>query len=102
VTALTGLFRAAQPDVVEKAAQAAVALPSLAGCADVAALSAAVPPPEDAAILRALETLRPRRAQASVLNDTGRFKQALQESEPLVQEARAGNSATRTRTSRRS
>jgi tetratricopeptide (TPR) repeat protein len=74
----------AQPDSpVDKAVDAAQALPALAACADTGALLAVDPLPQDAAVRQQVLQLQARLAEVQALRTAGRFKQAL----PLAQQA---------------
>lgn len=78
VAALTALF-ASRPDteVLDKAANASLGLPSLDTCADDAALTAAYPPPEEPALRRTVEKLQKDLAAAQALLDAGKPRDAL-------------------------
>jgi tetratricopeptide (TPR) repeat protein/predicted Ser/Thr protein kinase len=76
--ALTRLLSSADGAVVEKAVDAALALPSLRQCADVEALSAPVSPPEDPAAQAKIEKISSTLASAKALGDAGKYKQALE------------------------
>jgi serine/threonine-protein kinase len=76
--ALTALFES-QPDtdVLDKAANASLGLPSLDTCADDAALTAAYPPPEEPALRRTVEKLQNDLAAAQALLDAGKPRDAI-------------------------
>ena len=59
-----------------RAAAAANHLPSLAGCADLVALAAAIPPPEDAQVRRQVELVRGQLQRVAALERAGRYQQA--------------------------
>ncbi|WNG35615.1 tetratricopeptide repeat protein [Archangium violaceum] len=87
--ALTDVYAHADAALVDQAAKAAHALPSLAGCSNVEALRATLRPPEDAASLEKVEQLRLRFAEARALFDSGQFKPALDRIGKLAEEAEA-------------
>ncbi|MGZ3425276.1 MAG: tetratricopeptide repeat protein, partial [Polyangia bacterium] len=87
--ALTGMFTAADEPLVRKSVDAANALSPIQRCGDVAALTAPVPPPDDAATLARVDELHQKLAQLKALKASGRFKEGLVQSEALVKEARA-------------
>ncbi|MBK8264875.1 MAG: serine/threonine protein kinase [Nannocystis sp.] len=70
-------------DTVEKAVIAATNLPPLATCADAAALSEAVPPPEDPAIAAEVADLREQLTRIKALTDTGKFSKGLELVAPI-------------------
>ena len=87
--ALTGLLsRGPDPEVLERAVPAALALSDVEGCADASQLTAAVPPPADAATRARVDGLRARLAEAKALDDAGKYKDALALAKPLADEAR--------------
>jgi tetratricopeptide (TPR) repeat protein len=59
-------------------------LPPLASCSRLDALAAEVPPPEDAAVARAVDALRPRLARARALEQAGRYPDGLSEARAVV------------------
>jgi tetratricopeptide (TPR) repeat protein/tRNA A-37 threonylcarbamoyl transferase component Bud32 len=70
-------------DTVEKAVIAATNLPPLATCANAAALSEAVPPPEDPAIAAEVTDLRDQLTRIKALTDTGKFSKGLELVAPI-------------------
>ncbi|NVB42335.1 tetratricopeptide repeat protein [Pseudenhygromyxa sp. WMMC2535] len=62
---------------IPKAVQVSRSLPPLARCEDLEALTAAIPPPEDPLIARAVTTLERRLAAASVRQEAGEYDEAL-------------------------
>ena len=64
-------------DILDKAANASLGLPSLDTCADDAALTAAFPPPEDPALRQNVERLSKQLAAAQALLDAGKARDAL-------------------------
>jgi tetratricopeptide (TPR) repeat protein len=86
--ALTGLLAVADSDVVAHAPEAAGSLARLADCADVAALTARVKPPDDARAPRVAE-LRERLAHLQVEFDLGRYRAARDAMVALATEAKA-------------
>jgi tetratricopeptide (TPR) repeat protein/tRNA A-37 threonylcarbamoyl transferase component Bud32 len=88
VQALTSLYaQGPDEDVLREAARAALSLPDLAGCADAAALSAAAPPPADAAMRTRVDAVRARLAHAEALYGTGKRKEAEAIARATVDEA---------------
>jgi eukaryotic-like serine/threonine-protein kinase len=85
--ALTVLFAKAGPDVVMQAVNAALALPELDRCANVALLRAVTPPPRDPKLRARIDDIRHRAAEAKALHDTGRSGEAMRVNEILVREA---------------
>ncbi len=65
------------PAVVDRAVQATLGLPSITRCDDSEALTAAIPPPEDAAVRAVVEELQQRLDRARALQDAGKFADAL-------------------------
>jgi len=67
----------AEPAAVERAVGLVAQLPDLERCADVPALLAAVPPPEDAETLAQVEALRDELIEARTLRFAARFDESL-------------------------
>jgi serine/threonine protein kinase/tetratricopeptide (TPR) repeat protein len=80
VKALTDLLATADASVIENAANAAGALPSLEGCADAQALRSVVPPPSDAQTRERVAAVRADVAKVRALGDAGQCTQALAQS----------------------
>ncbi len=74
--ALVSILAEATPADVERAAQATSALAPLAACADTDALAAALAPPDDPAVARAVEEHRGTLARASEYEALGRYAEA--------------------------
>jgi eukaryotic-like serine/threonine-protein kinase len=87
--ALTDVFSDANAEVVEKAVSAANNLRTLERCADVALLRAVVRPPEDPATRAKVADLRHSVASVKALLDSGRWREAMKGSPPLVEQAKA-------------
>ncbi len=86
--ALTELFAGkADAHVVDEAVHAVLALTSLEGCADVEALSAAVPPPEDGAVRAKVELLHDRLAEATALQLAGKYRESLEMTRKIVDQS---------------
>jgi eukaryotic-like serine/threonine-protein kinase len=62
------------PEVVDKAVEATIKLPSLTSCNDRAALQAVVPLPPDPAVRRRITDLRADLGRAIALEDLGRYR----------------------------
>ena len=75
--------------VVDEALAAAYGLTPVEVCADVAALTAAVPPPEDPAVRREIAELRPRLDSAVIRFRLGEYTSAAEEARELVSAAEA-------------
>ncbi len=89
VRALSDVLVHADEGVVLNAVNAAGALPSLDGCADVAALRAVVKPPADPATRARVAELREELARVTALRDSGQCMAAESRGEPLITAARA-------------
>ncbi|AKJ02101.1 serine/threonine protein kinase [Archangium gephyra] len=85
--ALTDVYSRADAALVDQAAKAAHALPTLDGCANVEALRATIRPPEDPATREKVGQLRLRLAEARALFDSGQFKPALERIRTLAGDA---------------
>ncbi|HEX8703798.1 MAG TPA: serine/threonine-protein kinase [Myxococcaceae bacterium] len=86
--ALTELLaRAPDRELVPKAVQVAQSLPPLEYCADVKALTAAVPPPEDPALRVKAESLQQELDGLEALLDAGKYKDALARADTLLSQA---------------
>ncbi len=72
--ALTNLLSEADAKVVERAVDAAAALPSLQPCQDIASLAEQPPLPADPALRSTIEKLGGRIAEVKALHDAGRYK----------------------------
>ncbi len=93
VSALTQVLAQADADVVGRAMRAVEALPSPAGCADVAVLSS----PEssgDAASRERADTLRAALVRARALGASGRYADGLAVIQPAADAARAAGDST--------
>ncbi len=89
LSALTELF-ASRPDpkVLKQAVDAAYKLSDLNACADTATLSAAVPPPQDAASRAKVQALQKRLDHVLVLERTAQYQEALTIVNEVEKEAR--------------
>jgi tetratricopeptide (TPR) repeat protein len=67
----------ADAKVVEKAVQAVVGLPSLDRCADVDALAAQIPPPDDPIVAERVRALDATLIEATAKQQAGRYDQSL-------------------------
>jgi eukaryotic-like serine/threonine-protein kinase len=76
--ALASLLTEADARVVDKAVDAAAALPSLSPCQDIVSLAEQPPLPVDPAVRATIEQLGGRIAQVKALNDAGRYKAGLE------------------------
>lgn len=87
--ALTEVYARPNAALVDQAAKAANALPLVTGCANVEALQAPVPAPEDEATRQGVERLHVRLAEARALFDSGQFPLALERTHALAEDALA-------------
>ncbi|MCY1013552.1 serine/threonine-protein kinase [Nannocystis pusilla] len=71
---------------VDQAVQAVQALPALDYCADAEALTAAVPPPEDAAVRARVEALEAQADRLEALYEAGEYPEGLALGEALLRE----------------
>jgi tetratricopeptide (TPR) repeat protein/tRNA A-37 threonylcarbamoyl transferase component Bud32 len=78
----------ADAEVVKKSVQAVVSLPSLDRCADVDALAAQVPPPEDPAVAEQVRALDAKLIEATAKHQAGRYAESVGLLTPVVAEAR--------------
>ena len=76
-------------DTLSDAPKVALGLPDLAYCSNLAALAAAVPPPEDPAVARRVDQVRARRLRLHALENAGRYSDALAHVEELASAADA-------------
>ncbi|WP_224363303.1 tetratricopeptide repeat protein [Hyalangium versicolor] len=72
--ALTSLLSEADAKVVERAVDAAAALPSLQPCQDIASLAEQPPLPADPTLRASIEKLDGRISEVKALHDAGRYK----------------------------
>ena len=86
LASLVDSLAAADPPAARAAIEAVGALPPLATCGDIAALTAAVPP-ADPAVAAEVQSLRERLAAAPVADSLGRQPEALAIAEPLLARA---------------
>ena len=84
---LVRLFAEADEATVERAVEAALALPGLEGCADVAALTAETPPPDAPAAAREVAAARTRLAEVDALVGAGRIPAAASAGEEVLARA---------------
>lgn len=87
--ALASLLTEADAKVVEKAVDAASALPSLQPCQDIATLAEQPPLPADPAKKTAVEQLGGRVAEVKALHDAGRYKAGVELAKKLEPEVAA-------------
>ena len=85
--ALVERLSAADRDIAEQASEATLGLPTPARCEDIAALTAAVPPPEDPAVAAEVTALRRKLAAARVAIDLYRDAEGLAIVAPIVARA---------------
>ena len=87
VKAVTGVLATADVELLGKAADTVSQLPSLASCADVAALSQVTPPPDTPQARAEIDRISSQLAEAKALNDAGRYKKGLEVAAPAAQAA---------------
>jgi tetratricopeptide (TPR) repeat protein/predicted Ser/Thr protein kinase len=87
VKAVTGVLATADAELLGKAADTVSQLPSLASCADVAALSQVTPPPDTPQARAEIDRISTQLAEAKALNDAGRYKKGLEVAAPAAQAA---------------
>ncbi|MEX1363742.1 MAG: tetratricopeptide repeat protein [Nannocystaceae bacterium] len=80
---------AAKPAAVERAVQAVTSLPPLSRCADIEALAAEVPPPEDSAVAQRVAELDAQLVDAAAKHEAGEYDHALAVARAVVTEAEA-------------
>ncbi|MHB8875244.1 MAG: tetratricopeptide repeat protein, partial [Myxococcaceae bacterium] len=88
LSALTAQYAQADGKVVERAIEAAQALPRLSTCADVGRLSSRVPMPDEGLRAR-VDELQGKLSEVKALRDLGKYAVALERVKPLVEQARA-------------
>jgi serine/threonine protein kinase/tetratricopeptide (TPR) repeat protein len=86
---LVELFTQADVAVLDRAAQAAYGLPSIKGCADVAALKSQVRLPEDPAVRARIRDVTAELGRAKALEFAGKYPQALPIDRKAVASAQA-------------
>jgi tetratricopeptide (TPR) repeat protein/predicted Ser/Thr protein kinase len=87
VRATVEVLASADATVVQKAVEAIADLPSLERCADVNALRAELPPPEDPEVAQRVAQLHERRIEAKALLKAGKYVEALAATQAVVHEA---------------
>jgi tetratricopeptide (TPR) repeat protein/predicted Ser/Thr protein kinase len=88
VRALTKVLEGADGDVVAKAVQASVALPSVETCKDVTSLLSVEPEPGDPATRNELDSIRKGLAAVRAEYEAGKYAPARADADPLVERAR--------------
>ncbi|NMO22680.1 serine/threonine protein kinase [Pyxidicoccus fallax] len=89
VDALTAELSRADAALVARSSEAVALLRGVSGCANIEALSAPVPLPEDPAVRAKVEEVRGQVAHAQALLDAGRYPQALPIAKAAAGSARA-------------
>jgi len=89
LVALTDLLAQADAPLVERAVEAALALPALSDCADLTTLTSETPPPDDPARARAVAATRNTLAQIHTLASAGQLDAAAQSAQQTLAEAQA-------------
>ena len=87
--ALTTVLERADKKALDEAVNAALALPAIERCANVALLKAAAPPPADPRVRARVAELESAVAEVRVLTDTGRWTDAQARVAHLADQARA-------------
>ena len=89
LSALVAVLEAADAEVAQRAIDATAGLPPLDACADLAALTARVPPPQDAAARERVEALRSKLAAPRAQLLAAKYKPALEPAKAAADEAAA-------------
>lgn len=84
LSALSALFAGADAQIVENAPRAALSLPRLVVCGDVAGLQRRAPQPSDPAARSRITELEAKLARVRALRSAGQYKQAQGELAPLL------------------
>jgi tetratricopeptide (TPR) repeat protein/tRNA A-37 threonylcarbamoyl transferase component Bud32 len=87
VRATVDVLAAADETVVNKAVEAVVGLPTLERCADVDALTAELPPPEDPAVAARVVELDEQLIEASAFEKAGKYAEGLTLADAVVRDA---------------
>jgi tetratricopeptide (TPR) repeat protein/predicted Ser/Thr protein kinase len=87
VRATVDVLAQADSDVVRRSVQAIAQLPELGRCADLDALQAEVPPPDDPALAQRVASLDQQLIEAWARRQAGQFEPALERSESILQAA---------------
>jgi tetratricopeptide (TPR) repeat protein/predicted Ser/Thr protein kinase len=87
VRATVDVLAKADETVTRKAVEVVAGLPRLDRCADVDALRASIPPPEDPAVAKRVEVLDEQLAKAEALEKAGKFGEGLELTDAVVAEA---------------
>jgi tetratricopeptide (TPR) repeat protein/predicted Ser/Thr protein kinase len=77
LNALVGVFEHADREVVSRSVNAVASLPAISRCGDIAALTAAVAPPDDPVVAQRIESLRDQLAEAHAHEVAGRYDAGL-------------------------
>ncbi len=86
-TATIEVLRNADADVVRNAIEAVAGLPGLQRCADIEALTAELPAPEDAALAERVAAIDDRLIEAKTLERAGKYERGLELATSLATEA---------------
>jgi tetratricopeptide (TPR) repeat protein len=78
LAALSGLLATADAKMVERAVDAAAALPSLQPCQDIASLAEQPPLPADPTVRATIEELAPQVARVRLLHEAGRLQEGVE------------------------
>ncbi len=87
VRATAAVLAEADETVTRKAVEAVASLPKLERCADVDALTASIPPPEDPQVATRVEQLDEHLAKAEALQKAGKYAEGLALADAVVAEA---------------
>jgi tetratricopeptide (TPR) repeat protein/predicted Ser/Thr protein kinase len=91
--ALIKIFTAPDAKAVDKSLDAALQLPGLPACADVAALKSPIPLPEDQATRKRVDELERKLAESKALSDSGNLAKARQVAEGAMKDLAGVNYA---------
>jgi tetratricopeptide (TPR) repeat protein/predicted Ser/Thr protein kinase len=87
IRATVDILAEADETVMQRAVEAVVGLPGLERCADVDALTASIPPPEDPEVAKRVAALDEQLAKAEALENTGKYEEGLALADAVVTEA---------------
>ena len=87
LAALGRVLATADAKVVQRAADAAAALPSLAACSDASALESRAAPPDDPQVRARVDAMQGQLADVRAMGSAGRFKGALEIVQSVAPEA---------------
>ena len=87
LTALVGILQKADGEVLQEAASATHELSPISGCANIEALSAPIPLPDNPVTRKRVDALRQEMAEVRAIERFGKYSEALVRAEKLAQDA---------------